>query len=165
MKHTRLRHADVALLIGAEVELLDVIRAVLMEEAHFHIITATAPDLILPLIETTSPGVVVLDLNLPEQKCWDILTTLRQDPRFRTLPVVLLSPVDEDAVRVASFHDPWVEFILKPFDLDTVLQRIQYLVHQQKGAARAAQKRKVDTVESASLPPASSLLLLGERGK
>jgi DNA-binding response OmpR family regulator len=160
-----LRHPDVAVLIGADVELLEVIKAVLMEEARFHIVTATAPELVMPLIEATAPGVIVLDLNLPEQSGWGILAALRQDARFLTLPVLLLSAVSEDAEHVAAQHDPYIELILKPFDLDAVLQRVQHLVRKQTSSVKESQDSKADAVEGTSLPSVSPRLLLGDLGK
>jgi DNA-binding response OmpR family regulator len=165
MRHTRLPHPDVAVLAGADPVLLDILKAVLMEEAHFHVITVTAPGLVVSLIETTAPGVVILDLNLPGPSGWDILTALRQHTGFGALPVLMLSPVDEDAARVAAQHDAWVELILKPFDLETVLQRTQHLVQQQRGDTREPQQRKVDAVGGTSLSSISPLLLLGDTGK
>jgi DNA-binding response OmpR family regulator len=156
----RLRQPAVAVLAGADIELLDVMKADLMEEAHFHVVTATAPELVVPLIERTTPGVVIMDMSLPEQSSWDILAALRQRSRFRTLPVILLSASPEDAERVAVNSDSWVELVLKPFDLDAVYQRIQYLAQQQKSDAEKGEQKSVDT----SLPTSSSLLLLGDTG-
>jgi DNA-binding response OmpR family regulator len=146
MRRTRTRYLGKAILVGADVELLDVIKAVLMKEAHLQVVTVIAPELVLPLIEATAPGVVLLDLNLPEQRGWELLAALRERPRFSTLPVLLLTASREDAEQIAAQNDPWADSISKPFDLDVVLQHIQRLIQPppdgtgepQQGEARAA---------------------------
>lgn len=152
------------MLIGGDVELLEVIKAVLMEEAHFHVVTATAPELLVPLLEATAPGVIVLDLNLPEQSGWGILAALRQDARFHTLPVLLLSAMLADEARFAAQHDPHIALILKPFDLDAVLQRVQCLARQ-ANEAKEPQEKKAGAGEGTSLLSVSPRLLLGDAGK
>ena len=165
MTRPPLPHADVAMLVGADRELLDIIKSVLIEEAHVHVLTATAPELVMPLIQTTAPGAVVLDMNLPEQSGWSILATLRKLPRFRTLPVLTLTTTSEDASRVAAQHDPWVAVFLTPFDLDAIVQSVQHLAQQRLCGMRTAQQREVVPDKGTSLPMVSGLLLSGDTGK
>ena len=165
MTRTPLRHADVVVLVGADTGLLDVIKSVLMEDAHVHVLTATAPDLVLPLIQTTAPGAIVLDMNLPEQSGWGIFAALRKQSRFCTLPVLTLTATHEEASRVAAQHDPWVAVFLTPFDLDAIVESVQHLTRQQLRGMSAAQRRKVALDQETSLPMVSGLLLSGDAGK
>jgi DNA-binding response OmpR family regulator len=48
----------------------------------------------LAAIEAELPDAVVLDVMMPELSGWDVLEQLRADPRFASLPVVLLSARD-----------------------------------------------------------------------
>ena len=160
-----LRHSDVAVLVGADIGLLDIIKAVLMEDAQVHVLTATAPELVLPLIQTTAPGAIVLDMNLPEQSSWSILAALRKQPHFRALPVLTLTATHEEASRVAAQHDPWVAVFLTPFDLDAIVQSVQRLAHQQLRGMRTTQQREVAPDKGASLRIVSGLLLSGDAGK
>jgi DNA-binding response OmpR family regulator len=159
------RSPDVALVVGADTGLLEVIQALLMEETHVRVITALTAALALSLLETTAPGIVLVDLNLPGQGGWGILAALRQHPRFRTLPVLLLTAAGSDASRVASLNDPWVELLLKPLDLDALLQHIHQVVQQHRDGPRKAQPRVAAADDGTSLPTVSHLLLLGDDGK
>ena len=165
MTRPPLHHADVAVLVGADIELLDVIKAVLIEDAHVHVLTATAPELVMPLIQTADPGTVVLDMNLPEQSGWSILAALRKQPHLRTLPVLTLTATREEASRVAAQHDPWVAMFLTPFDLDAIVQSVQRLALQRLQSMRTAQQREVAPDKGTSLPIVSGLLLSGDTGK
>jgi two-component system chemotaxis response regulator CheY len=136
-----------------------------MEDAQVHVLTATAPELVMPLVQTTAPGAIVLDMNLPEQSGWSIFAALRKHPRFRSLPVLMLTATHEEASRVAAQHDPWVAVFLTPFDLDAIVQSFQRLAHQQVPGMRTAQRREVAPDQATSLPRVSGLLLSGDSGK
>lgn len=130
MANSPTHHPKLALVVDDEVELLDVLKAVLMEEADFRVITAAAPEMVVPLLEAAPPEVLLLDLNLPGQSGWELLAILRANPRFRTLPVLIVSAAAELAQRVAQLNDPWVDYVTKPVDLDLLLQRVQKLVER-----------------------------------
>ena len=123
-------HPKLALVVDDEVELLDVLKAILVEEADFRVITAAVPELVVPLVETAPPEVLLLDLGLPGQSGWDVLAGLRENPRFKTLPVLIVSAAHDAAARVAKLNDPWVEFLPKPVDLETLLERVNRLVER-----------------------------------
>lgn len=119
-----------ALVVDDEVELLDVLKAVLVEEADFRVITAAAPELVVPLLETANPEVLLLDLRLPGQSGWDLLAALRAKPRFRTLPVLIVSGADDLVQRARTLNDPWVDYLPKPVDLEALLEHVKTLVER-----------------------------------
>ncbi|HEY7346746.1 MAG TPA: response regulator [Ktedonobacterales bacterium] len=137
MAHVSTHHPKLALVVDDEVELLEVLKAILVEEADFRVITAAQPELVEPLIETAPPEVLLLDLRLPGQSGWDILASLRANPRFRTLPVLIVSAAHDLAARAAKLNDPWVDFLSKPVDLDVLLDRVNALVkrHAQQASS------------------------------
>lgn len=130
MANLAFRHPKLALVVDDEVELLDVLKAILVEEADFRVITAALPQLVVPLIESAPPEVLLLDLGLPGQSGWEVLAGLRGNPRFKTLPVLIVSAAYDAASRVAKLNDPWVEFLPKPVDLETLLERVTSLVER-----------------------------------
>lgn len=119
-----------ALVVDDEVELLDVLQAVLMEEADFQVITEAVPELVVPLLETVNPEVLLLDLRLPRQSGWDLLAALRANPRFRTLPVLIVSGADDLVQRAKKLNDPWVDYLPKPVDLEALLEHVKTLVER-----------------------------------
>ncbi len=123
-------HPKLAVVVDDEIELLDVLKAILVEEADFRVITAASPELVAPLLEAAPPEVLLLDLRLPRQSGWDLLAVLRANPRFRTLPVLIVSAADDLAYRASKLNDPWVDYLAKPVDLDVLLERVNKLVER-----------------------------------
>ena len=55
----------------------------------------------LQSIITASPDVLLLDVNMPNANGIEILRVLRNHPRFRHLPVLILTANDDAAVKLS----------------------------------------------------------------
>ncbi len=68
------------------------------------------------------PGLILLDLNMPRQGGRDTLRLIKSDPRFRSIPVVILttSKAEEDIIR--SYDLGASSFITKPVTFDALVQ-------------------------------------------
>ncbi len=74
------------------------------------------------------PDIILLDLNMPRKSGREVLAELKDDPEFKSIPVVVLttSKAEEDIVRSYELHANC--YINKPVDLDkfmTVINRIE----------------------------------------
>jgi two-component system cell cycle response regulator DivK len=72
------------------------------------------------------PDLVLLDISLPEMDGTEVLAWIRQQPRFRALPVIALTAHamagDREKYLAAGFN----EYVTKPIlDEDVLLQAIQ----------------------------------------
>lgn len=65
-----------------------------------------------------TPDLVLLDLNLPRKDGREVLAEMKQDPRLRTIPVVVLttSEAENDIVRSYELHANC--YITKPVGLE-----------------------------------------------
>ena len=70
------------------------------------------------------PGLVLLDLLMPEKDGWQVLWELRNDERLRSLPVVVMSAVPRD-----ELHGALVDgFLEKPFTRDDLLKVVRFFL-------------------------------------
>jgi len=132
MREVRSRSRRVALVVEDDPLIQDALKLALVEEAGFQVLTASAPELVLPLLEAAAPEVVLLDLGLPGPSGWSVLAAVRHHPQFRTVPVLVVTAHREATPRVMSLQDPWVELLLKPFDLETLLERVEALIQRHR---------------------------------
>lgn len=63
------------------------------------------------------PDLVLLDLNLPRKSGREVLAEMREDPRLRCLPVVVLTSSDAEADIVKSYELGANCYVQKPVDL------------------------------------------------
>jgi len=77
---------------------------------------------------TNAPDMVLLDLNLPGQyDGFDVCQRLRSDPTTRTVPVVIISAMDDDESRARATAAGATAYYTKPFSPIALLKEIDRL--------------------------------------
>jgi CheY-like chemotaxis protein len=77
---------------------------------------------------TNAPDMVLLDLNLPGQyDGFDVCQRLRSDPGTRTVPVVIISAMDDDESRARATAAGATAYYTKPFSPIALLKEIDRL--------------------------------------
>ena len=73
------------------------------------------------------PDLILLDLNLPRKDGREVLAEIKQDPKLKHIPVVILttSKADEDIIRTYNLHAN--AYITKPVDLNRFIEIIHTL--------------------------------------
>lgn len=73
------------------------------------------------------PGLILLDLNLPRKDGREVLSEVKNDPEFRSIPVVVLttSEADEDILRSYSLHAN--AYVTKPVDFDRFIEVVRQI--------------------------------------
>jgi PAS domain S-box-containing protein len=71
------------------------------------------------------PGVVLLDLVMPPPDGYDVLRSIRSDPRLTGLPVVVLTGLDNDDYVTRAFDLGADDFVRKPFRANELIARIR----------------------------------------
>lgn len=71
------------------------------------------------------PAVVLLDLKMPRMDGLDVLTQIRADARFKTLPVVMITSSGEEQDMVRSYNLGVNGYVVKPVTHDEFLQAIR----------------------------------------
>ena len=79
---------------------------------------------VIEKVVETQPGVILLDLFLPDESGWNVLARLKADPRTSAIPVIIIS-VMEDRARAAQLGAD--DYLVKPvarIDLQNTLERV-----------------------------------------
>jgi len=78
-----------------------------------------------PFAEASRPDLILLDLNLPRKDGREVLAELKADPRWKTIPVVVLttSRAEQDVLR--SYELQANCFVTKPVDLDQFINVVK----------------------------------------
>lgn len=123
------------LFIDDETSWLEAIRMAVGEEP-LTIITAASGEEALRKIRQRKPDLILSDVRMPEMNGFDLFEKVRSNPKFKTVPYVFMSSIDDfDAKRTAKLigADGYIE---KPFDLESVKRVVLDLLLRFKGTRR-----------------------------
>jgi CheY-like chemotaxis protein len=88
-----------------------------VEEYGCNVIATHSPASALKLARELRPGLITLDLMMPEMNGWEVLRQLKADPDLAEIPVVIVSIIAEDSR--ASLLGA-IDLLQKPLDRDTL---------------------------------------------
>ena len=83
-------------------------------------------------IRQAKPDLIVSDIMMPEVNGLEFLTQLREDSRYRNLPVVLLTAKGMTSDRIEGYTIGCDAYLPKPFDPDELEAIIKNLLEKQK---------------------------------
>ena len=75
-----------------------------------------------------NPSVIILDVNMPFIDGFEVLSTLRKDPETATIPIIMLTSVQQESDIVRGFGLGADDYVVKPFNPMELLARIRRLV-------------------------------------
>lgn len=112
------------LVVEDEVSIVDMLRAFLQEEGY-QVMTARNGEEGLSCLNAARPAVILCDLMMPVLDGRQMCQRLQSDPRYRSIPFILMSAVLE-AVKHTDCQ--YAALLAKPFELDEVLNTVAKLV-------------------------------------
>jgi two-component system KDP operon response regulator KdpE len=122
------------LVIDDEAPIRRFLRVPLEAEGHSVIEAGTAREGVLA-VAREAPGLVILDLGLPDA---DGLTVLREIRGWSSVPVLVLSVRADESGKVAALDAGAQDYVVKPFGMNELLARIRSLLRDRAGGATPA---------------------------
>ena len=82
----------------------------------------------LSLVKKERPDVIILDIMMPEPDGLQVCRTLKQDPQYRSVPIILLSARDQQKDKDAGQQAGADMYITKPFEPDDLMRNVKALL-------------------------------------
>ncbi len=111
------------LVVDDDTAFLELAERMLVKEG-FSPISTDEPQMVLQIARTVKPVAIMLDVLMPGLNGWDVLDTLKSDPATASIPVIIMSVMDEP--QAANEHGA-IGCVAKPLDgekMKTVLRLI-----------------------------------------
>lgn len=102
-----------------------------LEGAGFAVTTASGGNEALDRLVECPFDLMLLDINMPDMDGWETLRLMRSDQRPSAPPVVMFSIKGEVRDKIQGLQEGAVDYITKPFVIDTFLSRIRRILDAQ----------------------------------
>jgi len=101
-----------------------------LEYNKFKVETASNGSLALEKLETMIPDLILLDGNMPVMTGFQMLEQLRQDSRFKNIPVIMLTAVCEPNTISLAGSLGVADYVTKPFEYPQLLEKISNILEK-----------------------------------
>lgn len=68
------------------------------------------------------PCLILLDINMPRMNGLELLENIKHDPKYRRIPVIILTTSQEDQDKYKSFDLHAAGYMVKPVDYEQFIQ-------------------------------------------
>lgn len=117
------------LVVEDEDDIRELVRYNLAKEGYA-VVEAATGERALQQVRNVPPDLIVLDLMLPELDGLEVCRTIRQDARFRHIPIVMLTAKGEEADIVSGLELGADDYVTKPFSPRVLTARIRSVLRR-----------------------------------
>ncbi|GAP21348.1 response regulator [Leptolinea tardivitalis] len=115
------------LVIDDDPTIARLVRLTLHSKGYDVVVAENTHDGLKELFQQTT-DLIILDYMLPEQNGLSFLKDLRAEPELATIPVIMMTTASVGEVVQAAIILGANDFLTKPFDLKTLLERVEKFV-------------------------------------
>ena len=112
------------LIVDDDPDIRALARRALSQDGHI-VVQASGGREALAMIEAHRPDLLVLDLLMPDPGGLEVLRIVRSRPATATLPVVVLTALDDEATTRAGFELGATDYLTKPFSIPQLAARVR----------------------------------------
>ncbi|MEM7595528.1 MAG: response regulator transcription factor [Cyanobacteria bacterium P01_A01_bin.83] len=135
------------LLVDDEPGIRESVQAYLEDNEDWQVSTASNADEAWQTIESQVPDLIISDIMMPQVSGYEFLAKLREDPRYRSIPVVFLTARGMTSDRIQGYEAGCDAYLSKPFDPEELEAIIKNLLAKNRanssGGESSAELEKI----------------------
>ncbi|MBZ8182307.1 MAG: response regulator transcription factor [Oscillatoria sp. PMC 1051.18] len=134
------------LLVDDEPGLREAVQAYLESEDEFEVEVASNAKQAWELVQKDPPDLVISDIMMPDVDGYQFLKQLREDPRFKSLPVVFLTARGMTSDRIQGYQAGCDAYLPKPFDPDELVAIVHNLLERRAVSAETGDSSELEKI-------------------
>jgi DNA-binding response OmpR family regulator len=103
-----------------------------LEKAGYECSLAATGEKALEILETLSIDLIILDIMLPGMDGFEACRLIKERPKLRNIPLIMLTAKGEELDRVVGFELGADDYIVKPFSPRELILRIKAILRRGK---------------------------------
>ncbi len=100
----------------------------LIERAGYDVQTASDGDAALALVESWQPDMLILDVNMPKRDGFEVCQSLRANPNFKDLKIIMLTAKGREVEREKGLAIGADDYVTKPFSTQEIIDKVKALL-------------------------------------
>ena len=100
----------------------------LMKREGYAVATAADGDAALKAVDTRKPDLILLDINMPRRNGFDVCQTLRADPEYKDVKIMMLTAKGRDVDQEKGLALGADDYVTKPFSTQEVVAKVAELL-------------------------------------
>lgn len=113
-------------IVDDEEDILEAL-SVFLKKNGYDVITAPNATVFFKQLKKKIPDLFILDLMLPDMDGYDICKRLKSDPKYSSIPVIMLSAKSEESDKIIGLELGADDYVTKPFSHKELLARIKVI--------------------------------------
>ncbi len=113
-------------IVDDEEDILEAL-SVFLKKNGYNVVTAPNAATFFKQLKKKTPDLFILDLMLPDIDGYDICKRLKNDPKFSSVPVIMLSAKSEESDKIIGLELGADDYVTKPFSQKELLARIKVI--------------------------------------
>lgn len=122
------------------------VKEYLQEIGDFKVRVASSADEAWQLLQQQTPDLVISDVMMPQVDGYQFLKRLREDPRFKSLPVVFLTARGMTSDRILGYQAGVDAYLAKPFDPDELVAIVENLLERRSPSSGDASSTELERI-------------------
>lgn len=118
----------------------------ILADEGYEALTANDAFEALKIMNREPVDLLLLDAMMPKMNGFELCRALRADPKYKLIPVIMLTALAQKESRIESIESGADDYIIKPFDNKEVLARIRSLLKVRELNKRV--EKSYDTITS-----------------
>ena len=116
-------------IVDDEPDILELV-ALHLEKASFHAARFSEGEEFVNYLDSRIPDLVILDLMLPDMDGLEICKTLRRDPRYSAIPIIMLTAKSEESDKIVGLELGADDYVTKPFSPKELVARVKAVLRR-----------------------------------
>lgn len=117
------------IVVDDESEIRDCLVSVL-ESQEFSVRALESGNELVSIMESFAPNLIILDYSLPGKSGVELIKMLRQNKNYCTLPIIMLTGLDDENEKVEALELGADDYILKPFSSKELAARVRAVLRR-----------------------------------
>ncbi|NJR65349.1 MAG: response regulator [Leptolyngbyaceae cyanobacterium CRU_2_3] len=129
----------------------------MLPKGNFEVLEASDGVEGLEIINQENLSLILVDFFMPRMNGWEVVQKLQDNPKLKTIPVVMMSGRKEDVEQAVPDQFNYFEFVGKPFEQTMLVQAIKSAMVKARIRQQSIPKTGLDANPSVIAPkPATS---------